>query len=98
MLRFRLAAESLQLQSLHRSLLESRQQQQMLQQQQQQQLQQQQQFIEQQQHAFAQRQLQAESEVATKQLELDQARPIPNLGFSASAVELTSQISTLAGR
>ncbi|CDJ60452.1 hypothetical protein, conserved [Eimeria maxima] len=56
----KLAAESLQLQSLHRSLLESRQQQQMLQQQQQQQLQQQQQFIEQQQHAFAQRQLQAE--------------------------------------
>ncbi|CDJ29838.1 LOW QUALITY PROTEIN: uncharacterized protein EMH_0053140 [Eimeria mitis] len=68
----KLAAESLQLQSLHRSLLESRQQQQLLQQQQQQQLQQQQQFIEQQQHAFAQRQLQAESEVATKQLELDQ--------------------------
>ena len=73
LLRSRLAAESFQLQNLHRSLLESRQQQQQLQQQQQQQLQQQQQFIEQQQHAFAQRQLQAESEVATRQLELEQA-------------------------
>ncbi|XP_026191077.1 trichohyalin-like [Cyclospora cayetanensis] len=70
----KLAEESLKLQDLHQSLLESRQKQHQLEQQQQEQLRQQQQLLEEQQQAFVHKQLQAEAEAATRQLDLEQAK------------------------